>query len=867
MERELDEELRFHLEREMEQNRARGMDAGEARRAALVSFGGVERVKEECRDVRGGRWIDTVRQDLRYGFRLLWQKPGFTVMAVLALALGIGANTAIFSVVNGVLLRPLPYAQPDRLALIWTAATDNRTQEGSSSYPDIADWRAENHVFEDVASFRGIGFNLTGVGEPERIDGAYVSANFFSLLRVSPRLGRSFRPEEDRPGGERVVLLSHGLWQRRFGGDPKIVGQILTLNGQGFNVVGVLPPDFSFPFAIQKAELWSTIALEAGNLQERGARTTAVLARLKPGITPAQAQADLDTISERLAVQSSDTNATRRAYLVELQEQLVGKIRPALWVLLGAVGFVLLIGCSNVANLLLARAAARQKEIAIRLALGASRGRVVRQLLTESALLAALACIVGLLLAAWVLDLLIALGPSDLPNLNAIQIDGRVLGFTLLVSLATALIFGLAPALKATRPELTGTLKDGGRGATAGPGRQRLRGLLVVSEMALALILLISAGLLLKSFRRLTNVQPGFDPANVLSLRFSLPQNKYKEDFQRIAFVEQVLERVRALPGVKSAAFVTPAPFSGNNLSSNFSIVGRPAPPPDKEPLAWLRGATPDYFRTLGIPLIKGRQFTERDQKGGTGVAIINEALARRYWPDQDPIGQRLTKVGVGVDDNEPTEWEIVGVVGDVHHIGLDVEPKPELYVPHRQQAWGWGHLVVRTASDPLGLANTIRQQVQAVDSQQAVSNVEPLTHAIAGTVARPRFYMLLLGIFAAVGLTLTVIGIYGVLSYAVTERTHEIGIRMALGAQTTDILRLVLRQGMAFALGGIVIGLTGAFAATRVLASLLYGVNASDPATFLNVSLLAAFVALVACYIPARRATRVDSMHALRYE
>jgi putative ABC transport system permease protein len=805
--------------------------------------------------------------DLRYGFRMLWKKPGFTVMAVLALSLGIGANTAIFSVVNAVLLRPLPYAQSDRLALIWTASQESKVQEGSSSYPDVADWQAANQAFEGIAAFRTNGFTLTGAGEPERIDAARVSASFFSLLGVNPVLGRDFRSEEEKPGGEHVVILSHGLWQRRFGSDPKIVGQTLTLSGQSFTVIGVLPADFSFPIGLNKAEMWATIALEGDNLHERGARSTQVLARLKPGVTLEQAQGELDRIAQHLATQYPDTNATRSPYLVALQEQLVGKIRPALWILLGAVGFVLLIGCSNVANLLLARAASRQKEIAIRLALGASRWRVVRQLLTESLLLALMACIAGLLLATWGIDLLVALSPNNLPNLNEIHLDGRVLAFTLLVSLATGLIFGLAPALKATKPKLIETLKEGSRGATAGLGRQRLRGLLVVTEMALALVLLISAGLLIKSFWRLTSVNPGFDPENVLSLRLSLPQIKYKEDYQRVAFVQQVLDRIKALPGVKSAAFVTPAPFSGNNLSSNFSIAGRPTPPPDKEPLAWLRGATPDYFRTMNIPLIRGRQFTEQDQKGGTGVVIINEAMAREYWPNQDPIGQRLVKVGVGVDDNEPTEWEIIGVVGDVKHLRLDVDPKPEMYMPHRQQAWNWGHFVVRTTADPAALANTIRQQVLAVDPDQAVSNVEPLTKSIAGTVAQPRFYMLLLVIFAGVGLTLTVIGIYGVISYSVTERTHEIGIRMALGAQAADILRMVVGEGMTYALGGIVIGLAGAFVVTRLLASLLYGISASDPLTFVGVSALAMFIALLACYIPARRSTRVDPMIALRYE
>jgi putative ABC transport system permease protein len=805
-------------------------------------------------------------QDLRFAARMLRKNPGFTAVVVLALALGVGANTAIFSVVNGVLLRPQPYAEPERLVSLWLTPVGERA-EGFVSYQDFADWRAQTRSFEEVASFRHGGYTLNGVGEPQRVEGLRVSSGFFPLLRVRPEAGRLFRPEDDVPGGERVVIISHEFWQRSLGGDPAALGRPLLLNSHPHTVVGILPRGFRTPLDAGAADIYGTIAHEGANLDSRGARVTQVIGRLRPGVTPEQAQADLGAVAQSLARQYPDTNADTTAYLVSLHEQQVGKVRFALWVLLVAVGLVLLIACSNVANLLLGRAASRRKEMAVRAALGAGRWRVVRQLLTESILLAVVAGAAGLLLALWSIDALVALGPADLPRLGEIRADGRVFGFALVLSVLTGVVFGLAPALKASRPELHETLKEGGRGATAGGASRRLRGLLIVSQTALALMLLVSAGLLLKSLVRLLEVDPGFNPRHVLTLRVNLPAAKYAGSAPRVAFVSQALERVRAVPGVEGAAFVGPMPFSHSEVFGDFRIVGRPEPAAGEEPGAAVRSITPDYFRVMGIPVRRGRHFTEHDRKGGVGAAIINETAARLYWPGRDPLGERVRGIGANQNGDEPPEWEIVGVVGDVRHDGLDSEPKPELYLPHQQNSWSWGVFVVRTAAAPEGLASRVREEIMAVDRDQPVVDVKPLAQLVSESVAQPRFYALLLGAFSAVGLTLAVVGIYSVISSAVTERTHEIGVRMALGATPGDIRRLMLRHGMTYALFGIAAGSVGALAAARYLSAQLFGVTATDSFVFTAGPLLVALVALAACYVPARRATKVDPMEALRHE
>ncbi|HYP29681.1 MAG TPA: ABC transporter permease [Blastocatellia bacterium] len=810
--------------------------------------------------------METFLKDSLYGFRLLLKKPGFATVVVLTLALGIGANTAIFSVIDALLLTSLPYKEADRLVLFSTTTKSAQVTNSYSSFPDIEDWRASSSSFEAIASFKSAGFTLTGEGEAERVEAAQVSSSFFPILRVNPIHGRTFLEADDRPGSERVALVSHSFWQNRFGGDPDLVGRALMLSGNPYTVVGVMPPDFNFPIQMDEAELWVSTAYEGGNLQSRGAQVTSAIARLKPGVTLEQAQAEMDRIMLGLEEKYPETNTDRIAIVTGLQDQLVSKVKLALWLMFGAVGFVMLIACANVANLLLVRASSRQKEFAVRLALGASRGRIVRQLLTESLALALLGGCAGLLFAVWGLDLLLALSPDDLPRVDSIGIDGRVLGFTLAASLLTGVIFGLAPALKFSRPDLNEGLKEGGR-TSSGAGRNRLRGTLVVAEVALSVVLLVSAGLLVKSFLRIQRIDPGFNPESLLTLRISTPRAKYPKGEQRAEFFRQVLDRVRVLPGVRTAAFVTPAPFTNNNVNTSFVIEGRPAPPLGQEPGADVRGITPGYFEAMEIPLIRGRQFSDADRKGQVGVAIINEEAARRFWPGSDPVGQRISSVGVGVDADEPEQWEIVGVVGNVKHVSLDKAPRPEVYLPHGQQSWGWGHLVVRTAGDPMSLAPAVRSQIHAVDKDQPVYNVRPMEQMIASSFAAQRFYMLLLGIFAAVGLVLALVGIYSVISYSVTESTREIGIRMALGAQKRDVLGMVLRHGMIMALVGVGLGLVAAWAMTRVLSSLLFEVSTTDPLIFASISFLLLAMALIACYLPARKATTVDPMVALRYE
>ena len=809
--------------------------------------------------------MDTLFQDIRYAFRMLAKKPGFTIAAVLAISLGIGANTAIFSVVNAVLLRSLPYKDPDRLAVIFSNKQGAVRGSGSASYLDAVDWRKQSQSFEEMAMFHNAGYTLTGGGEPERINGARASAEFFPLLGVEAVEGRTFRPEEDKPGAERVAVISHELWERRFGRDAGLIGQKLTLDGQSYTVVGILPPHFRFPVEVGDAEIWSPAVHDGEVIEQRGAHYLKVVGRLKPGVTVGEAQAEMDAIAARLEQQYPDENTGRVVSLAPLYEHLVGSIRRSLLILLGAVGLVLLIACFNVANLMLARAASRAKEIAIRTALGASRKRVVRQLLTESLLLAIIGGGAGLLLALWGIELLIALGPTDIPRLNDISIDGPVLWFTFAASVMTGIIFGLAPALKASKPDLNESLKEGGRGTSENFNRHSLRNTLVVAQMAFTLMLLVGAGLLVKSFLKLQQVDPGFaSPENVMTMRISLP-SRYEENEQSAAFIKQVTERVGNVPGVESVGAISVIPLAGTNIRTTFNIKKRPFPA-NQEPPIELRAVTPNYFRAMGVPVLKGRPFNEQDVKGKPGAIIISDTMARQYWPAEDPLGQ-VVSIGVSVSENEPTEWEIVGIVGNVKHFSLDTEPVPEMYVPHAQQPWTSMTLVARSQSDPRALIDPIRSQVLAVDHDQPVSNIRTMGEVVASSIAQQRFYMLLLSLFAVMALVLAAVGIFGVMSYSVTERTREIGIRMALGAQTRDVLRFIVGQGVMLAMIGVVIGLAGALLLTQFMAKMLYEVKAFDPVTFIVISLLLVGVALLACYIPARRATKVDPMVALRYE
>ncbi|HEX8140385.1 MAG TPA: ABC transporter permease [Pyrinomonadaceae bacterium] len=815
--------------------------------------------------------MSTFWQDLRYGVRMLLKSPGFTLVAVFALALGIGANTAIFSVVNAVLLRPLPFAEPERLVRLWGTFSQQSVPRGEGQYydfnispNDFADWRTQNRSFEAIAVFSSYGsVTLTGRDEPLRLRCPVVSTEYFSVLGVKPALGRFFLPEEEQVGKHRVVVLSYGAWQQKFGADPSVVGQTLTLNGSSYTVVGVAPKIFEQPRPTPSAEpdMWRPLALEL----EPGGRASHFLhamARLKPGVSLQQAQADMDSITANLERQYPDSNLGRGVRLSSLHEAIVGNIRPALRVLLGAVGFVLLIACANVANLLLARSTVRQREMAIRTALGASRLRIVRQLLTESILLAAVGGGLGLLLALWATDLLTGLGGKDIPRLGAISLDGRILGFTLLVSLLTGIIFGLIPALESARPDLNVSLKEGGR-ANVGGG-QRFRQFLIVSEVALSLVLLVGAGLMMRSFWRLQHVQLGFDADNLLTLDLSLPRTRYKQADEAALFQQQLVERLKALPGVTSAASSSVLPLSGGNSCDGMMIEGRPLASAGEAPCVEVRQTSPDYLRAMGIPLLRGRQLTEQDKRDAPFVVVINEALARRFFAGTDPIGQRISHS----DPSGPPVWRtIVGVAGDVRHFGLDAEPLPEFYEP-QLQAPSWGtSLVVRSASDPASVAAAVRAEVRRMDADLPVYNVKTMRELASESVAQPRFRTLLLAIFAAVALLLSGVGLYGVMSYWVTQRTREIGVRMALGAQASDVLRMVVGQGMMMAVVGVCVGLVASLALTRVIHSLLFGVSTTDPLTFAAVPLVLCVVAFLASYIPARRATRIDPMIALRYE
>jgi putative ABC transport system permease protein len=872
-EAEIVEELAQHLEDVYERSLKTGANHSEAKRIALLELDDdklrneIQRSQKPFREqpVPGsGRsnLLADLLHDLRYAVRTQVKNPAFTIVAVMALALGIGANTAIFSVVNTVLLRPLPYKDPDRLVMVWEDATKAGYPRDVPTNANFIDWRDQNHVFEGMAAIAYDSFNLTGAGDPERLDGRRVSASLFQLLGVDPQIGRVFTAAEDQPGSERVVILSYGVWQRRFAGDPGIVGKAISLNGASYTVVGVMPARFQFPTIAD--QVWVPIAFTPEQAADRTTHYLTVLARLKPGVTLSQAQTEMSTIATRLQQQYPQSNTDIGAAVTLLQEDLVSDIRPALLILLGAVAMVLLIACANVANLLLARAAVRQKEIAVRVALGARRQRLIRQFLTESLMLSTMGGIVGLGIAYGGLILLRSFIPENISQAREISLDFKVLGFTLFVSIATGVIFGLAPAIQALRFNQSETLKEGGRDAARGSSGKRLRSLLVTAEVAISLVLLIGAGLLINSFLRLRNVDPGFRVDNLLTMKIVLSEPKYREAERRSAFYKELVQRIEALAGVRSAAVTTSLPLysSGNSIAVVFD--GRPEPPPGQEPIIVTRIISTKYFDTMGIPLLKGRQLTEQDTRTSPRVVVISEAMARRYWPNENATGKRIALGKV----EKPEDWiHVIGVAKDVRQ-RLTTDPKPQMYLSHHQtDFFAPEDLVVRTDVDPTTMAATVRKAVWEIDKDQPVSDIRTMEDILADSIARQRFSMLLLAIFASVALVLAAVGIYGVMSYSVAQRTHEIGIRMALGAQTGAVLKLAVGYGMKLVLIGIVVGLVAAFALTRVMSTLLFGVTATDPATFTLIPLLFVCVAAIASYIPARRATKVNPIVALRYE
>lgn len=809
-------------------------------------------------------------QDIRFGFRILLKRPGFSLIVVLTLALGIGANTTIFSAIDAVLLNPLPYKNPERLMVMWETNKHlgpEMWDRNEVAIGNFLDWRERNQVFDQLGALFDTDMNLTGVGEPQRIKSYVVTTNFFQVLGVQPMLGRSFLPEEEKPGAPFTVILGHDLWQRQFGSDPNIINRSLTFNGHQVAVVGVMPPGFEVQFPISKhVDMFVPFIIDVADpdYHDRSQNFLYTVARLKPGVSQEQAQSEMSLIASQLQQQYPETNAERGVRVVPLHKQIVGNVESYLYMLFAAVGFLLLIACTNVAGLLLARVTARHREVAVRIALGASRWRLIRQLLTESVILSAVSGLLGLLLAYGGVKLLLALTPSEVPRLHEIGLHVPVFLWTLTISIVTGVLFGLAPAVQASKPDLNTALKESsGRnpGSFQGSG---LRNLLVVSEVAVALLLLVGAGLMTKSFVRLQQVDPGFDATNVVSMNIALPTSKYRQQ-QVNVFYDQLIERLKNLPGVKSVAGINPLPLSNSNVSSRFVVEGAPFVPLADRPYAGVRVVTPDYFQTMSIPNLKGRSFTEQDRENTPRVIIVNEAMASRYWPSEDVIGKRL---GYVEEFSDKQEWlQIVGVVGDVRHKALETEVMPEVYFPYKQSPQNFMNLVVRTTSDPTSIVPAIRGQILSVDKDQPVSDIMTMEQRVAKSVAAKRFVMFLLGTFSILALGLAAVGIYGVMAYLVTQRTQEIGVRMALGAQKRDVLKLVVLKGMVLAIIGTTIGLVASLALTRVMRSLLFEVTPTDWLTFVISSAVLLIVALLACYIPARRATKLDPLIALRYE
>jgi predicted permease len=870
VEQDVDEELKFHLEMRAEKLERQGLSPAEAREAAEREFGNVAGVREECvrighereREMKRSLFLDALVQDVRYALRTLWHSPGFTLVAVLTLALGIGATTSIFSVVRGVLLRPLPFREPEQLVRIWQASPAQSELKGPVSSGDYLDWKARQRSFSDMGAWfyaEGMtGVDLSGDGEPERLPTTYVEDGFFSTLGVNPQLGRAIQSDEHQPGRDSVVVISHGFWQRRFGGDRSALGRSLTLNGVPHTVVGVMPPGFTFPS--ERVDVWlptSNIS-ESGIPRVRQNRWQSVVARLEPGVTLEAARTEMNGLTKQLAEEYPTTNfQANAATVLPLHEAITGEVRVGLMVLLGAVGFLLLIACVNVANLLLARSSVRERELAVRAALGAGPGRLVGQLLTESLVLAVLGGGLGVLLAVWGTDVLAALSAKQLPRLQEVRVDGAVLAFASASTLFTGVLFGLLPALRAGSPQLAPVLKAAGRGLTGGGGA-RLRGALVVTEVALAVVLAAGAGLAMRSLSSLLSVDPGFRPEGTVVVSFSAPATHKGEKLPQ--YLGEVLARVRAVPGVQVAATAKHLPLENVGEPQPIIIAGKPLANPDDAPRANFLHVSTDYFRAMGVPLLQGRAFADTDSREAPFVLMVNQAFVRRFFPGEDAVGQML-QYGNG-------QGSIVGVVGDVRQRSLSESPEPMVYLHVFQNSRSHVDLIVRgEGGASLGLATAVREAIWSVNPSQSITRITTLEEVVGEAVARPRLIAALLGLFSALALGLGAVGIYGVLSYTVSQRQREMGVRLALGARPPEVLRMVLRSGMKLAGLGIALGVVGSLVLARVMASILYGVTAHDPLTFGAVVVVLLGVALVACLVPARRAMRVDPAITLRGE
>jgi len=865
---DFEKELRAHLDLEAEDQSGAGISAREAADRARRAFGNATIAAEDVRAVWHLRWLEDCWQDLRYGFRMLRKNPGFTAVAILTLALGIGANTAIFSVVDAVLLKPLRYSDPASLVLVWEKLPKYGVDRNTVSPANFLDWRDQTHTLTGLAAFVDQPINLTGAGRPEQISIQQVTANFFSVLGVEPMLGRGFGDGEDQEGHNNVAIIGYALWKSKFGGDPDIVGKSIQLNGRSIEVIGVTGPDFDwyiseFSLTNQKPQLWAPLGITpAWRDHTRVGRFLRVVARLQPGISVKQAQTQMDVVAADIAARYPTFNTGWGVALVPLRDQVSGSFRPALFILLGAVGLVLLIACANISSLLLSRVTGRRREVAIRAALGASRSRIARQLLTECVLLAIIGGALGTCIALWATEALIHSAPATMLDFAELGVNWRILAFAGGVTFLAALLAGFLPSFMASRAESASALPEGGRTSSAGRRSLRVRGVFVVAEISLALVLLAGSSLLMQSFFRLINVNAGFQVSRLLTFQVSLPAAKYN-DHTSAAFFTHLLEQIRALPGTVSASADVAPPFSGVGAGTDFSIVGESPLPPGESHGTSVRVIEPDYFRTMGIPLLAGRTFSEREFAQQSSVVVINKALADRYFAGRNPIGQKL--VIDMKDENFPDE--IIGVVANVHLSDLAGAPYPAAYWPYPEIPYRVMTVLVRTATPPLSLVAPIRQILTQMDPDQPMAKIATMDQLVGNSVAQSRFTALLLSCFAALALVLACIGIYGVMAYSVAQRTHEIGIRLALGAQRADVLRLVLGSGARLAGIGIVIGVVAALALTRLMSTLLYGVSARDPLTLVSVAALLGFIALLACYIPARRATRVDPILALRNE